>query len=88
MTCYEGKGEQKIAYLIIELFCSTLSDDTPLNPQINTLMHTANTISALGLPLHKKLIVLAIIISLPPSYEMLKAILMASKSMELTVENV
>jgi len=33
MTCYKGKGEQKIAYLIIELFQSTLSDNSPLNPQ-------------------------------------------------------
>jgi len=41
MTCYEGKGEQKIAYLISELFRSTLSDDAPLNPQINAMMHTA-----------------------------------------------
>ena len=88
MTRYEGKGEQKIAYLIIELFRSTLSDDSPLNPQINAMLHTANTISALGLPLHEKLIALAIIISLPPSYETLKTILTAAKSMELTVENV
>jgi len=51
-------------------------------------MCTANTISALGLPLHEKLIALAIIISLPPSYETLKTILMASKSMELTIENI
>ena len=88
MAHYEGKGEQKIAYLIIELFHSTLSDDSPLDPQINAMMHTANTITTLGLPLHEKLIALAIIISLPPSYETLKTILTASKSTELTVENV
>src|SRR5882724_198682 len=88
MARYEGKGEQKIAYLIIELFRSTLSDDSPLDPQINAMMHTANTITTLGLPLHEKLIALAIIISLPPSYETLKTILTASKSTELTVENV
>ena len=69
MVCYEGKGEQKIAYLIIELFCSALSDDSP---QINAMMCMANTMSMLGLPLHEKLITLAIIISLPPSYNMLK----------------
>jgi len=88
MVCYEGKGEQKIAYLIIELFHSTLSDETPLDPQINTMMHTADTISVLGLPLDDKLIAIAIIISLPPSYDTLKTILTAAKSMELTVENV
>jgi len=66
----------------------TLSDDSPLDPQINAMLRTANTISALGLPLHKKLIALAIIISLPPSYKMLKTILTATKSMELTVKNV
>jgi len=88
MTHYEGKGDQKIAYLIIELFQSTLSDDSPLDPQINALMRMANTIASLGLPLHDKLITLAIIISLPPSYETLKTILTATKSMDLSVENV
>jgi len=88
MMQYEGKGEQKIAYLIIELFRSTLSDDMPLNPQINAMLRTANTITTLGLPLHEKLIALAIIILLPPSYDTLKTILTAAKSMEMTVENV
>ena len=88
MAHYKGKGEQKIAYLIIELFCSTLSDDMPLDPQINAMLHTANTITTLGLPLHEKLIALAIIISLPLSYDTLKTILTAAKSTEMTVKNV
>ena len=88
MACYKGKGEQQIIYLMIELFRSTFSEDMPLDPQINAMMRTANTIIALRLPLHEKLIALAIIISLPSSYDTLKTILMASKSTELTVKNV
>jgi len=88
MTRYEGKGEQKVAYLISELFRSTLSDDTPLDPQINTIIRTAHTLSALGQVLDDKLIAIAIIISLPPSYDTLQTILTAAKSVDLTIDNV
>ena len=36
-THYEGKGTQKVAYLIGELFRSSLMDTEPLEPQINKM---------------------------------------------------
>ncbi|KAI0061979.1 hypothetical protein BV25DRAFT_1767308, partial [Artomyces pyxidatus] len=69
---YEGKGEQKVAFLISELFRGTLSEDAPLETQINAMTRTAHTLAALGQPLDDKLIAVAIIISLPPSYDTLK----------------
>ena len=61
---YEGKGEQKIVYLIDEVFQSTLSESEPLEPQINALIRAANTISNLGLTLDDKLLSFALISSL------------------------
>jgi len=51
------------------------------------MLRTAHTLSTLGLPLNDKLITIAIVISLPPSYDTLKTILTAAKSSEMTVEN-
>ena len=48
----------------------------------------AHSLSALRLTLDNKLIAIAIVISLLPSYDTLKTILTAAKSMEMMVENV
>jgi hypothetical protein len=34
----QGEGKHSIALLIGELFCSTLSDETPLEPQLNAML--------------------------------------------------
>jgi hypothetical protein len=83
---YEGKGEQKIVYLIDEVFRSTLSESEPLEPQINALIRAANTISNLGLTLDDKLLAFALISSLPSSFSTLKTILSTTKPTDLTVE--
>src|SRR6266702_518218 len=85
---YEGKGEQKIVYLINEVFRSTLSESEPLEPQINALICAANTISNLGLTLDDKLLAFALISSLPSSFSTLKTILSTTKSTDLTSEYV
>jgi hypothetical protein len=85
---YKGKGEQKIVYLIDEVFWSTLSKSDPLEPQINALIHAVNTISNLGLTLGDKLLSFALISSLPSSFSTLKTILSTTKPTDLTVEYV
>ena len=55
---YEGKGIQKVAYLIGELFRSSLSDIEPMEPQINKTHCTARTLQALKNEIK----------DLPPSY--------------------
>ena len=86
--CYEGKGEQKIVYLIDEVFRSTLSKSDPLEPQIIALIRAANTISNLSLTLDDKLLAFALISSLPSSFSTLKTILSTTKPTDLTVEYV
>ena len=81
---YGGKGEQNIIYLIDEVFRSTLSDTGPLEPQINTMIRAADTISNLGLVLEDKLLAFAIINSLPSSLSTLKTILSTTKPTDLT----
>ncbi|GBE88168.1 Retrovirus-related Pol polyprotein from transposon TNT 1-94 [Sparassis crispa] len=84
---YEGRGKQTLAYLISDLFRSTLSDESPLEPQLNTMQQKAHILETLGLTLDDTLIAIAMAISLPPSYSTLRTILMASDS-KLTVEKV
>ena len=64
-TCYKGKGEQKVTYLISELFHSTLMDNSLLKPQINAMCHIAHTLHSLGHKLEDKLVTVAIILSPP-----------------------
>src|SRR5882757_3287474 len=45
---YEGKGKQTIAYLIGELFRGTLSDESPMEAQLNAMRHKAQVLSSLG----------------------------------------
>src|ERR1700691_2776012 len=76
---YKGKGEQKIVYLIDKVFRTTISDSEPLEPQINALIRAASTISNLGLTLKDKLLVFAIISSLPALFSTLNTILSTTK---------
>ena len=87
-VCYEGKGEQRMLHLIDEIFQSTLSKSGPLQPQINTILLAASKVTTLGLSLDDKLIVFAIISSLPSSMATLKKILSNTKPSDMTTENV
>jgi len=75
---YEGRGKQSIAYLISELFWSTLSDDTAMESQLNLMQQKANVLKTIGQPLDDSLIAIAMVISLPSSYSTLRTILMAT----------
>jgi len=85
---YEGKGEQRIFHLIDEVFCSTFSKSEPLEPQINALVGAACTITTLGLALEDKLIMFAIISSLPTMLSTLKIILSTTNVTDLSSEYV
>ncbi|OBZ71294.1 Retrovirus-related Pol polyprotein from transposon TNT 1-94 [Grifola frondosa] len=84
---YEGKGKQTIAYLIGELFRDTLSDDSPLEPQLNAMVHKSHILTSLGQKLDDSLIAIAMVISLPSSYSTLRTILMSTQD-KLSSDNV
>ncbi|KAJ8580825.1 hypothetical protein M405DRAFT_698838, partial [Rhizopogon salebrosus TDB-379] len=69
---YEGKGKQTIAYLIGELFRGTLSDESAMETQLNTMRQKAYVLKSLGQPLDDSLVAIAMVISLPPSYSILR----------------
>ncbi|KAG2067543.1 hypothetical protein BDR04DRAFT_939198, partial [Suillus decipiens] len=69
---YEGKGKQSIAYLIGKLFCGTLSDESPMEPQLNSMQMKAQVLNSLGQALNNSLVVIAMVISLPTSYSTLR----------------
>ncbi|KAI0326241.1 hypothetical protein GY45DRAFT_1259329, partial [Cubamyces sp. BRFM 1775] len=72
VTAYEGKGQQTVASLISELFRGTLSDEAPLRPQLDMMLHKKHLLTSLGQPLSDSLIAIAMSISLPPSYSTLR----------------
>lgn len=84
---YEGKGKQTIAQLIGELFRNTLTDESPMETQLNAMQQKAFILTSLGQPLDDTLVAVAMVISLPPSYAILRTILM-STSDKLTTEAV
>ena len=65
---YEGTGKQTIVLLLTELFRSTLSDELPLEPQLNAMRQKGFILSSLGQPLDDAVIASAMIMSLPPSF--------------------
>ncbi|KAI0344667.1 hypothetical protein BDW22DRAFT_1302098, partial [Trametopsis cervina] len=69
---YEGRGKQTVVLLLSDLFRGTFSDDSPLEPQLNAMRQKTYILSSLGQPLDDSLIAAAMIISLPPSYSVLK----------------
>ena len=75
-------------HLIDEIFWGTLSESEPLQPQINTIILAASKVTTLRLPLDDKLVMFAIISSLPPSMGTLKKILSNTKPSDMTTENV
>ncbi|EMD30481.1 hypothetical protein CERSUDRAFT_40957, partial [Gelatoporia subvermispora B] len=69
---YEGAGKQSIAQLISELFRSTLSDENALEPQLNAILQKSYILKSLGQTLNDSLVAVAMVISLPPSYDTLR----------------
>jgi gag-polypeptide of LTR copia-type len=80
---YEGKGEQRITHLIDDVFRRQLLDTESLEPQINSLIRSAHTITALGLVLDDRIIVHTIIGALPPSQSTLKTILSTRDNIDI-----
>ena len=84
---YKEKGKQSIAYLISELFRSTLSDNESMETQLNSMQQKANVLKTLGQPLEDSFVAIAMVISLPPTYSTLQTILMATDD-KLTTDTV
>ena len=85
---YEGKGKQTVALLTGEIFRGTFTDESPLEPQLNTVRHKAYILKTLNHELSDALIAIALIISLPESYSTLCTILMATPEDKLTTDYV
>ncbi|KAF8626070.1 hypothetical protein AX17_006628 [Amanita inopinata Kibby_2008] len=75
----EGKGQQSMAYLIGELFRNTLSDESPMESQLNAMRQKSHILASLSLKLEDPLIAIVMIISLPESYSTLRTILMSAE---------
>jgi gag-polypeptide of LTR copia-type len=85
---YNGKGLQSVAYLTAKVFWSQMSDSQDLQMQINELCTYASKLNSLGHPLDDKMFVVAIILSLPPSYSTLQTVILAASGNKLDSQEV
>ena len=81
---YEGRGHQTIAQLIGKIFRTTFTNDSPLEPQMNTIRHKAHILQTLNYSLTDSLVAIAIIHSLPETYSTLKTILLSTPEDKLS----
>ena len=85
---YEGRGHQMIAQLIGEIFHTTFTNDSPLEPQMNTICHKAHIFQILNYSLTDSLVAIAIIHSLPETYFTLKTILLSTPEDKLSSDTI
>ena len=78
---YEGKGLHSVARLIGELFQKSLSDEKPLEPQLNLMRQKAHSLASLGHPLNDSLVAIAITLALPMSYSTIRTILLSNPTL-------
>ena len=81
---YEGWGHQMIAQLIGKIFHTTFTNDSPLEPQMNTIRHKAHILQTLNHSLTDSLVAITIIHSLPKTYSTLKTILLSTPEDKLS----
>ena len=73
-----------IAQLIGEIFHTTFTNDSPLEPQMNTIHHKAHILQTLNHFLTGSLVAVAIIHSLFETYSTLKTILLSTPEDKLS----
>ena len=81
---YESRGHQTIAQLIGKIFRTTFTNNSPLEPQMNTIHHKAHILQTLNHSLTDSLVAIAIIHSLPKTYSTLKTILLSTPKDKLS----
>jgi len=81
---YEGQGHQTITQLIGKIFRTTFMNDSPLEPQMNTICHKAHILQTLNHSLTDSLMAITIIHSLSKTYSTLKTILLSTPEDKLS----
>jgi len=77
-----------IAQLIGEIFCTTFMNDSPLEPQMNTIHHKAHILQTFNHSLTDSLVAVTIIYSLPKTYSTLKTILLSTPEDKLSSDTI
>jgi len=77
-----------IAQLIGEIFHTTFMNDSPLEPQMNTICHKAHILQTLNHSLTDSLMVITIIHSFPETYSTLKTILLSTPEDKLSSDTI
>ena len=84
---FDGTGIQSAAFLMGRVWRTTMQDDKDLTLQINEVCGNCQKLASLGYALDKKLITIALILSLPQSYDCLQTILAATASDKLQLDS-
>jgi gag-polypeptide of LTR copia-type len=85
---YIGKGESQVAHLTSDLYCSTLNDLEPMEPQINRILLAAQSLNSLGHHVMDTTLAYQLVMALPDSMEMLKFILYQIEPSDMNTEHI
>lgn len=77
-----------VTHLIGKLFCGTLSDNSPLQPQLTEMKQKAMLIGSLGHKISKPLLAIVMLHLLPASNQTLRTIMFSMDTDKLTVETI
>ncbi|KZV68990.1 hypothetical protein PENSPDRAFT_538886, partial [Peniophora sp. CONT] len=69
---YRGKGNQKAAHLLTEIFHGSLDEHEPFQGQLDDLVLKVTTLRTLGITFSDDLLAIALTVALPPAYDTLK----------------
>jgi hypothetical protein len=79
-ACYSGGNDHKKASLFEHILSMNLTDSEPLQPQINTIIYTADQLDSIRENISESVLGYILINHLPPSYTTLRTVLMNSES--------
>ena len=85
---YQGKGNRRVAWLMQAFYRTPLTDTEPMEPQINKLIEASRNLEAIGCGVNDKTLAYIVIMALPSTLSMLKAILYNKDDNTITSEEV
>jgi hypothetical protein len=85
---FRGKGEQRVTYLMEELFHNAVSESETLEPQINKLLQAVQNLDSLGFGLAGKVLSFVIVMALPETMLTLKTILYNTRGTDLISDGI
>ena len=77
---YSGSSDLRKASLLEKVFCTSLSNTEPLQPQVDAIIYAAHQLESIGETITDSILSYLLILHLPSSYSTLCTVLISSES--------